>query len=78
MAEVVSVFCSATPLPVVAQPNAGNPRLAGNQTVFDMGPAEFAEGASKCLQAGARLVGGCCGTSPAHIRAVADRIARAG
>jgi methionine synthase I (cobalamin-dependent) len=78
MAEVVSVFCSATPLPVVAQPNAGKPRLAGNQTVFDMGPAEFAEGVSKCLQAGARLVGGCCGTTPAHIRAVADRIGSAG
>ena len=78
MAEVVSVFCSATSLPVVAQPNAGKPRLVGNQTVFDMGPAEFAEGVSKCLQAGARLVGGCCGTSPAHLRAVADRIARAG
>jgi methionine synthase I (cobalamin-dependent) len=72
MAEVVSVFCSATSLPVVAQPNAGKPRLVGNQTVFDMGPAEFAEGVSKCLQAGARLVGGCCGTSPAHIRAVAS------
>ena len=78
MAEVVSAFCSATSLPVVAQPNAGKPRLAGNQTVFDMGPAEFAEGVSKCLQAGARLVGGCCGTSPAHIRAVADRIGSAG
>jgi 5-methyltetrahydrofolate--homocysteine methyltransferase len=78
MAEVVSVFCSATSLPVVAQPNAGKPRLVGNQTVFDMGPAEFAEGISKCLQAGARLVGGCCGTTPAHIRAVADRIGSAG
>ncbi len=78
MAEVVSVFCSATSLPVAAQPNAGNPRLVGNQTVFDMGPAEFAEGVSKCLQAGARLVGGCCGTSPAHIRAVVGRIASAG
>jgi len=72
MAEVVSAFCSATSLPVAAQPNAGKPRLAGNQTVFDMGPAEFAEGVSKCLQAGARLVGGCCGTSPAHLRAVAS------
>jgi 5-methyltetrahydrofolate--homocysteine methyltransferase len=74
MAEVVSVFCSATSLPVIAQPNAGRPRLVGNQTVFDMGASEFAAGISKCLQAGARLVGGCCGTSPAHLRAVAAMV----
>lgn len=74
MAKVVSALCEATSLPVIAQPNAGKPRLAGNQTVFDMGPAEFAAGISECLQAGARLIGGCCGTSPAHIRAMADMV----
>jgi len=41
-----------------------------------MTPADFALGIRKCIQAGARLIGGCCGTSPAHIRAVADLLGR--
>lgn len=72
MAQVVALLCQATTLPVIAQPNAGKPRQIDNQTVFDLSPADFADGISKCIQAGARLVGGCCGTSPAHIRAVAS------
>lgn len=71
MAEVVSVLHGTTSLPIIAQPNAGKPRLVGEQTVFDMEPTEFASGISECIRAGARLVGGCCGTSPNHIRAVA-------
>lgn len=44
------------------------------ETVFDMGPGPFAEGIAECVRAGARIVGGCCGTGPEHIRAVADMI----
>jgi len=77
MAEVVSILRGATTLPIMAQPNAGKPRLVGDQTVFDMSPADFAEGIAQCLQAGAQLVGGCCGTSPAHIRAIADLVSQA-
>ncbi len=72
MAVIVSQFTSVTALPVLAQPNAGKPRLVGDKTVFDMAPAAFAAGIAECLCAGARLVGGCCGTSPEHIRAVAE------
>jgi 5-methyltetrahydrofolate--homocysteine methyltransferase len=72
MAVVVSVLRSATNLPVLAQPNAGKPSLCDGQTVFDMSPAAFVEGIRECLCAGARLVGGCCGTTPEHIKAVAD------
>lgn len=70
MAEVVSVLRSASSLPILAQPNAGKPKLIGGQTVFDMGPEEFATGVQECIRAGARLVGGCCGTSPHHIVAL--------
>ena len=70
MATVISALRSGTTLPILAQPNAGKPRLDGDRTVFDMGPPEFAAGVEKCVHAGARLVGGCCGTSPDHIRAV--------
>lgn len=72
MAEVVSILCKATSLPVAAQPNAGKPKLVNEQTVFDMTPADFAAGISECRRAGARLIGGCCGTSPEHIQAAAE------
>jgi 5-methyltetrahydrofolate--homocysteine methyltransferase len=75
MATIVSEFRKTTPLPILAQPNAGLPKLVDGQTVFDMSPKEFAKGISACLENGANLVGGCCGTTPAHIRAVADLIA---
>jgi len=71
MAAVVSLLRSATSLPVLAQPNAGKPRLVDGRTVFDMDPTAFAAGIAECLHGGARLVGGCCGTSPEHIHAVA-------
>jgi 5-methyltetrahydrofolate--homocysteine methyltransferase len=74
MAVVVSFLKSATILPVLAQPNAGRPKLVGNETIFEMAPASFAAGIAECLRAGARLVGGCCGTSPGHIRAVAGML----
>jgi 5-methyltetrahydrofolate--homocysteine methyltransferase len=76
MAVVVSELKSATSLPVLAQPNAGKPKLVGNQTVFDMDPEAFAQGITGCLQAGASIVGGCCGTTPEHIRAVASVLDR--
>jgi 5-methyltetrahydrofolate--homocysteine methyltransferase len=71
MAVVVSLLRSATELPILAQPNAGTPQLVDDRTVFEMVPEPFAAGIAQCVQAGARLVGGCCGTTPEHIRAVA-------
>jgi 5-methyltetrahydrofolate--homocysteine methyltransferase len=74
MAVVVSLLKAATPLPILAQPNAGRPKLIGEQTVFEMAPVPFAAGIAECLRAGARLVGGCCGTTPEHIAAVAEML----
>ena len=74
MAVVVSMIRSMTDLPIIAQPNAGKPLLVEDKTVFDMSPEEFAEGIENCVKAGARLVGGCCGTTPAHIRKTAEMI----
>ncbi len=72
MATVVSLLASATILPILAQPNAGIPKLFEGKTIFEMGPADFAKGVCQCLDAGASIIGGCCGTSPEHIRVVAD------
>jgi 5-methyltetrahydrofolate--homocysteine methyltransferase len=75
MAILVTLFKKATSLPVIIQPNAGKPVLKDDgSTVFNMGPGEFAEQVMKCIDNGATFVGGCCGTTPEHIRAVAQRI----
>ena len=72
MAEVVREFRRATgrPVTILAQPNAGLPELRAGQTVFGLSPEAFAAGMMQVLAAGARLVGGCCGTTPAHIAAL--------
>jgi len=72
ISEVVSNMRKVTTLPILAQPNAGRPKFVENRTVFDMSPSDFAGGTYQCVQAGAQLVGGCCGTSPAHIKALAE------
>ncbi len=59
---------------ILAEPNAGKPELVGSQAVYSLGAKEFADSVSDIVQAGAGIIGGCCGTSPDHIRAVADRI----
>ncbi|MBN1361040.1 MAG: homocysteine S-methyltransferase family protein [Sedimentisphaerales bacterium] len=69
MAQVVALLKEATHLPLLAQPNAGLPTLVHGKTVFAMGPTEFADGLAECIRAGAQIVGGCCGTTPQHIRA---------
>lgn len=56
---------------LMAQPNAGLPRVEGGRTVFDVGPDEFARAMEPILDAGATVVGGCCGTTPEHIAALA-------
>jgi 5-methyltetrahydrofolate--homocysteine methyltransferase len=76
MAVIVSILKSATSLPVLAQPNAGKPELVGDETIFKMGPDDFAKGIGECISAGAQVVGGCCGTTPEHIRAVAGLLGR--
>lgn len=74
MAEIVKTLKSVTDLPIVVQPNAGKPRLEGSVTYFDLPPDEFAQGMAVCLENGASIIGGCCGTSPEHIRHMLDQI----
>jgi methionine synthase I (cobalamin-dependent) len=76
-ARVVALLRAATDLPIAAQPNASRPQLIGDKTVFDMEPGPFAEGVAECVRHGARIVGGCCGTTPAHIEAVRQRLSDA-
>lgn len=57
-----------TSLPIIAKPNAGLPNAAGS---YDLSPEEFASGMAELVGAGASIVGGCCGTDPVFIRALA-------
>lgn len=56
---------------ILAEPNAGKPELLEGKTVYNMGPEDFAAAIEKMCAAGATIIGGCCGTTPAHIEAVA-------
>ncbi|MCX7682743.1 MAG: homocysteine S-methyltransferase family protein [Anaerolineae bacterium] len=56
---------------LIAKPNAGLPRMVGRQEVYDATPEMMADYALKYVAAGARVVGGCCGSTPEHIRAIA-------
>lgn len=60
------------PLPLVAKSNAGKPAWVGGELVYDATPEGMGEHAVRVLELGARLIGGCCGTTPAHIRAMGD------
>lgn len=71
---VVKQLVTATDKPVIIQPNAGMPQLVGGKTLFPMGPENFGEAAPELVAAGAAYLGGCCGTTPAHIRAVAEAV----
>ena len=61
-------------IPIFANPNAGLPRIEDGRAVFDLPPEEFAAQAEELLRLGASILGGCCGTTPAHIAALADRL----
>jgi len=70
MIDIVSQMAAATSAPIVAEPNAGMPRLVGDRTVFDQTPEAMAAKVAQLVSAGARIVGGCCGTTPEHIAAM--------
>lgn len=59
-------------LPIVIKANAGLPVVVNGQTVFNVEPDEFAESVKVLVEMGASAVGGCCGTTPAHIKRVVD------
>uniref|UniRef100_A0A831UFP4 Bifunctional homocysteine S-methyltransferase/methylenetetrahydrofolate reductase n=1 Tax=Geobacter metallireducens TaxID=28232 RepID=A0A831UFP4_GEOME len=65
----------ATALPVAAYPNSGFPEYVNGRHVYRTTPDYFAERAAEMVAAGAALVGGCCGTTPEHIRRLAQRLA---
>jgi 5-methyltetrahydrofolate--homocysteine methyltransferase len=67
--QAVLRYLEITELPIMAQPNAGQPKLVDMKVVYDETPAQMVTGVVPLLQAGASIIGGCCGSTPDHIRA---------
>lgn len=77
MATILSRYRTACDLPLMAKPNAGRPVLENGRWVYKQTPEEMAAGLEGVLAAGARIVGACCGSTPAHIalfRTILDRV----
>ena len=72
MIPILEQITKYSSLPVIVKPNAGLPRQKNGQTYYDVSPEEFAEVMKKIVEMGAVVIGGCCGTTPDHIKAMAD------
>ena len=70
MAKLVPVFAEYASVPIIVTPNAGLPRVENGRTVYDIDPEEFARHMVTIANAGATILGGCCGTTPEYMRQV--------
>lgn len=74
MVDLISEMAGLSTSFLIAQPNAGMPRLLGDKTVYDESPEEFKEFLPRLIKAGAKIIGGCCGTTPEHIRMIKEGV----
>ncbi len=74
MLPVLEEILAYTSLPVIVKPNAGLPKQKDGKTFYDVNPQEFAEIMEDIVKKGAAGVGGCCGTTPEHIRAMTQHL----
>ncbi len=70
MKDILKDILQVSSVPVMINPNAGLPRSENGKTVYDIDAAHFAKTVEEIVDMGARIVGGCCGTTPEHIRMV--------
>lgn len=75
---VEELLAEAGDLPLWVKPNAGVPRVVGENVVYEAGPEDLARHAAGYAAAGVRVVGGCCGSTPAHVAAIAAALADVG
>ncbi len=74
MSRVIADMVSHATIPVSAQPNAGWPETVNNRVVYVSTPEYMANFARRMFDGGAKILGGCCGTTPAHIKALTDAL----
>lgn len=73
MVDIVKIFSEYSSLPIIVNPNAGLPHSENEKTVYDVGSDEFAEVMVEIVEAGASIVGGCCGTTPEYIEKLIEK-----
>jgi 5-methyltetrahydrofolate--homocysteine methyltransferase len=73
-AYIAAARSSGQKVQVFAEPNAGKPELVDGQAIYRVTPKEFAAACAQIRNAGLHVLGGCCGTSPEHIHAVAGAL----
>lgn len=73
IAEMMEELSKISPIPIMAQPNAGLPQIVDGKTVYDVDPEQFGEECERIAKCGASVIGGCCGTTPDHIKALIER-----
>jgi len=73
MLKIIDLLKPYAKIPLIAKPNAGQPKLKNGVTVFDMAPEEFGSFGPAFIKAGVNIMGGCCGTTPDHIAALASK-----
>ena len=74
MLSLVNEMAAVANIPIIVKPNAGLPELEDGKTVYKMGPKEFTDACVKLYEAGASLFGGCCGSTPEHIKELVARL----
>ncbi len=72
--EIANQFCKYSHIPVLSQPNAGLPEVINGKDVFKVTPEEFSNAQEKILDSGVSIFGGCCGTTPDHIKTMAEKL----
>ncbi len=77
MLDLVRMMAEVTDLPILAMPTPGLPQLVKGVITYDTSPEYFARAAARLVEEGARLIGGCCGTTPDHVRALKQELTRA-
>ncbi|MHA1532922.1 MAG: homocysteine S-methyltransferase family protein [Candidatus Heimdallarchaeota archaeon] len=76
MIDLVPVLRKETNLPISVKPNAGQPQLIDGKTIYNATPQDFARDILVMIEAGANVVGGCCGSNPEFIRKIAEKVMR--
>jgi 5-methyltetrahydrofolate--homocysteine methyltransferase len=75
MEKIVQEYAATEPgFPIWAKPNAGLPRMEGTTAVYDVTPEQMGESALRNIAHGARIVGGCCGSTPEHVAGIANTV----
>ena len=73
MMPILNEIHKYTSLPIIVKPNAGLPKQRNGETYYDVLPEEFAKSLEKMIDQGACIIGGCCGTTPEHIKAMVEK-----